>query len=972
MMVPQLDSSGQITGYGIDIPTTIAPQSDGSTLYTFASGVTYSQAAAAQVGPLVETANSGENVWTIPEATSGTATFGLFGDGSYSEAFKDNTSGLSVAEVYIAGTSGTYTVTSSAQSTFITDCGTSNQVTAGAGSFVDLVGNADRTNVSNATVLAEANTASVVSGNSNTVTASGINVGVTLLGNNDVIQSAIANDGFAATGTNEVFNTTGDGITFNSGSSGTVNGNANSIAAASGSAAASVHVLLFGNGDIINSAIENDGFAATGTNEVFNTTGDGITFNSGSGGTVNGNANSIAAASGSAAASVHVQLFGNGDIINSAIENDGFAVTGTSEVFNTTGDGITFNSGSSGTVNGNANSIAAASGSAAASVHVQLFGNGDIINSAIENDGFAVTGTSEVFNTTGDGITFNSGSSGTVNGNANSIAAAGGSAAASVHVQLFGNGDIINSAIENDGFAVTGTSEVFNTTGDGITFNSGSSGTVNGNANSIAAASGSTAGSVHVTMVGNGDNITSTVANDGFAITGLGETFNTTGDGITLGQNSGAIVSGNSNSIAAGTNCAVAVNGSGNIVNAGSNSVILDNGVNNTINATNSVIQLGSQNIGRTIYINGNGNTIDASTLFSQNPTVQADIVVRGTGNTIVANNQKIDLTGTSGNFVTGNNAVYHNTSDIFSYVSGASLSGTYGPLNPSAPSTPGVYFPDYDPSVGGTGGSFTNGGVWNGDPDIAGMLPAYDLPLSVCAPGVGSYSFEENGTIYVIGCSSTGDDPIILNLDGSTVQTTSLATSTASFDMQNNGQAVQTGWGTAGEGYLVFDPNDPSNTAQITQDSQLVSGFGALQSLAEAIDGAGTATLTASDALWTDLKVWVDTTGTGQFESGQLYSLSQLGITSINLDAGAVNLDSNGNQILTDSTFTRADGSTGDIAGVNLMYNGGGSTTASLADMQVQNLISAMASFGAGTSAVSTFVASAQNDPTVLLAASA
>ncbi|MDR6475163.1 hypothetical protein J2778_002663, partial [Paraburkholderia graminis] len=281
----------------------------------------------------------------------------------------------------------------------------------------------------------------------------------------------------------------------------------------------------------------------------------------------------------------------------------------------------------------------------------------------------------------------------------------------------------------------------------------------------------------------------------------------------------------------------------------------------------------------------------------------------------------------------------------------------------------------NFDPFTGFESGYFNNGTWYSGgsgstDYSDAGYTgtdstpPWGDTEPPILGP--------DTGELNILVCG-TGTDPIILNLDGESVETTSLSVSPASFDMQNNGQPVQTAWGTAGEGYLIFDPNDADNTTVITQDSQLVGGFGALQSLAQRADGSGSGSLTAGDALWDDLKVWVDTTGTGQFQSGQLYSLSQLGITSINLDGTQVNRDSNGNQILVDSTFAYADGTTGDIAGVNLMFNGSpdGPVTASLADLQINNLIASMATFGAQPAASSPLVAAAQQHPQTMLAAS-
>ena len=51
-----------------------------------------------------------------------------------------------------------------------------------------------------------------------------------------------------------------------------------------------------------------------------------------------------------------------------------------------------------------------------------------------------------------------------------------------------------------------------------------------------------------------------------------------------------------------------------------------------------------------------------------------------------------------------------------------------------------------------------------------------------------------------------------ILNLQGGPVQTVGVQNSPAFFDVLDDGTKVQTGWGTPGEGYLVYDPqNTPS-----------------------------------------------------------------------------------------------------------------------------------------------------------------
>lgn len=254
----------------------------------------------------------------------------------------------------------------------------------------------------------------------------------------------------------------------------------------------------------------------------------------------------------------------------------------------------------------------------------------------------------------------------------------------------------------------------------------------------------------------------------------------------------------------------------------------------------------------------------------------------------------------------------------------------------------------EFNAQTGAQTAYFDNGSWYAGDPDDQ------TDPLDSLFGDDGMSGDDDGGDDGDDGGDDGGDDPLILNLNGGAVQTRSASNSHVTFDMQNNGQKVQTGWGTAGEGYLVYDPNDPGNKTIVNQENQLVSGMGALQSLAQGIDGTGSGTLTASDALWNSLKVWVDTAGTGQFHSGELMSLSQLGITSLSLDGKQVSQSSNGNQIVADSTFTWANGRTGNMAGVNLAFSGGGATgtsaplTASLVDQQAHLLISSMAAYGA------------------------
>ncbi len=164
--------------------------------------------------------------------------------------------------------------------------------------------------------------------------------------------------------------------------------------------------------------------------------------------------------------------------------------------------------------------------------------------------------------------------------------------------------------------------------------------------------------------------------------------------------------------------------------------------------------------------------------------------------------------------------------------------------------------------------------------------------------------------------------DPVVLNLAGAKVQTQNLTASSAYFDVQDIGVKDHTGWGTAGEGYLVYDP---ASTNTVVNEASLIANFAALQHLDTNHDNI----LSALDTTWASLKVWVDSAGNASFAAGSLKTMDQIGIASININATHVNQNQNNNTILDDSTFTWKTGGTGDIAGVDFNYHAASVVTA-------------------------------------------
>ena len=145
--------------------------------------------------------------------------------------------------------------------------------------------------------------------------------------------------------------------------------------------------------------------------------------------------------------------------------------------------------------------------------------------------------------------------------------------------------------------------------------------------------------------------------------------------------------------------------------------------------------------------------------------------------------------------------------------------------------------------------------------------------------------------------------DPLVINFGSGDFQLTSLASSQAHYDFTGSGFATQTGWIAANEGILILDNGKGGST--VTPDellgAQSGDGFEDLAALDSNHDGV----IDANDAAFSQLKVWVDQNLNGQLDSGELKSLSDLGITSISLSTTPTNLTVNGNQVVEQATIT-------------------------------------------------------------------
>jgi Ca2+-binding RTX toxin-like protein len=183
--------------------------------------------------------------------------------------------------------------------------------------------------------------------------------------------------------------------------------------------------------------------------------------------------------------------------------------------------------------------------------------------------------------------------------------------------------------------------------------------------------------------------------------------------------------------------------------------------------------------------------------------------------------------------------------------------------------------------------------------------------------------------------------DPLVLDLNGDGINLIDVNNG-IHFDFAGDQFAELTGWAAADDGFLVLDKNgngtidnigemfgnpiwDPKESIQT--GNATIDGFAALAALDTNQDGK----IDTSDAQFAKLQVWQDLNQNGITDPGELKTLAELGIVSIDLQATSTNVGATGNEtsdigtatqigniITATSTYTNADGSTGVIADVS------------------------------------------------------
>jgi len=170
---------------------------------------------------------------------------------------------------------------------------------------------------------------------------------------------------------------------------------------------------------------------------------------------------------------------------------------------------------------------------------------------------------------------------------------------------------------------------------------------------------------------------------------------------------------------------------------------------------------------------------------------------------------------------------------------------------------------------------------------------------------------------------NSGGGKPVILDLHGDAVELVSLEDSTAFYDIDGDGYRERMLWVSADDGLLAYDKNGDgviSGREELSFVDYVPGARTDFEGLAH-FDSNGDGRLDASDAEWGRFRVWRDLDQDGESDPGELQTLAEAGISSIDLSSDGVERTVAGNRIFGEGSYTDNDGS-GSLYDTALRYS--------------------------------------------------
>ena len=197
-----------------------------------------------------------------------------------------------------------------------------------------------------------------------------------------------------------------------------------------------------------------------------------------------------------------------------------------------------------------------------------------------------------------------------------------------------------------------------------------------------------------------------------------------------------------------------------------------------------------------------------------------------------------------------------------------------------------------------------------------------------------------DTNTNWRIATTPPRRDPLAIDLDGDGIETVGIPASGSPvlFDHDGDGVKTGTGWVKADDAWLVLDRNlnglidtgaelfgvdtlitvtevpfGGSVAETVTRKAN--TGFEALATLDANHDGV----FNASDAAFTQVRLWQDLNQDGISQSGELFSLADKGITAIGLTPSTTTTNlGNGNTVTGQASVTRSNGTSTQIDSVD------------------------------------------------------
>tara|TARA_R110000803_G_scaffold210683_1_gene283157 strand:+ start:1448 stop:3679 length:2232 start_codon:yes stop_codon:yes gene_type:complete len=204
---------------------------------------------------------------------------------------------------------------------------------------------------------------------------------------------------------------------------------------------------------------------------------------------------------------------------------------------------------------------------------------------------------------------------------------------------------------------------------------------------------------------------------------------------------------------------------------------------------------------------------------------------------------------------------------------------------------------------IGGPGAAFQTAGIYVGNQEWHSYL-LMNAPEDEVAKN-NSGMKEILNAIYAttLGQGVLTADPLVLDLDGDGLELAALSSASPLFDIDSDGFAEKTGWTYGGDGFLALDANADgiiNDGSELFGDASQ-TGFEELALHDLNLDGV----IDASDAVFGSLRVWRDANGDAVTDAGELLTLTELGITAINLPTVASDPVMNAGNVVGDvSTF--------------------------------------------------------------------